>query len=92
MDLPAGKFAIDDRLLDAFKAYAVADKESGLTAENIAAEAEFARMRIRLELATANYSNEAGIRALLEVDPQILKAIDAMPEARKMAETNVARK
>ena len=92
MDLPAGKFAVDDRLLEAFKAYAVADKESGLTAESIAAEAEFARMRLRLEIATANYSNEAGIRALLEEDPQILKAIEAMPEARKMAETNVARK
>lgn len=92
MDLPNGKFAVDDRLLEAFKAYAVADKENGLTAENIAAEADFAKMRLRLEIATANYSNEAGIRALLEVDPQILKAIDAMPEARRLAETNLARK
>ena len=92
MDLPSGKFAIDDRLFEAFKTYAVADKENGLTAESIGSEAEFAKMRLRLEIATANYSNEAGIRALLEVDPQIVKAIEVMPEARKRAETNVARK
>ena len=92
MDLPTGKFQIDDRLFEAFRSLAVADKENGLTAENITAEADFAKMRIRLELATANYSNEAGIRALLEVDPQVLKALEAMPEARKRVETNVARK
>lgn len=92
MDLPEGRFTIDDRLFEAFKSYAVADKENGLMPENIAAEADFAKTRLRLELATANYSNEAGVRALLEVDPQILKAIEVMPDARKMAETNVARK
>jgi carboxyl-terminal processing protease len=92
MDLPAGKLQIDDRLLEAFKSFATADKESGLTSERVAAEADFAKTRIRLELATANFSNEAGIRALLEVDPQVLKAIEVMPEARKLLETNVARK
>lgn len=92
MDLPAGKFQIDDRLFEAFKSYAITDKENGLTAENISAEADFVKMRVRLELATANYSNEAGVRALLEVDPQVLKAIEVMPEARKKVEQSVARK
>ena len=40
----------------------------------------------------ANYSNEAGIRVLLEVDPQVLKAVEVMPEARKLADSNLARK
>lgn len=92
MDLPAGKFQVDDRLFEAFKNFTVSDKENGLTAENVAAESEFAKTRIRLELATANYSNEAGIRALLEADPQVQRAIEAMPEARRMLDTNVARK
>ena len=92
MDLPPGKFQVDDRLFEAFKAFAAADKENGLTAANIDAQADFAKMRLRLELATANYSNEAGIRALLEFDPQILKAIEVMPDAKKLADANLARK
>ena len=83
---------LDDRLFEAFKSFAAADKENGLTPERVVAEADFAKTRIRLELATANFSNEAGIRALLEVDPQVLKAIEVMPEARKMLDTNLARK
>ena len=92
MDIQPGKFQIDDKLFDAFRNYTAADKANGLTAANIAAESEFAKTRLRLELATANYSNEAGIRVLLEVDPQVVRAIEVMPEARKLAETNIAAK
>jgi len=92
MDIQPGKFLIDDRLFEAFKAFAVADKESGLSSASVDAEADFAKTRLRLELATANFSNEAGIRVLLEVDPQVQKALETVPEARRLAETNIARK
>lgn len=92
MDLPPGKFQIDDRLFEAFRSFVAADKESGLSAENLSAEANFARTRLRLELATANLSNEAGIRVLLEADPQIRKAVEVMPDARRMVESNLALK
>jgi len=81
---------IPDKLFEAFRSFTVADKASGLTVENINAQIDFAKTRIREELATANYSNEAGIQVLLEVDPQVLKAIESMPEARKMLDRNVA--
>jgi hypothetical protein len=81
---------IPDKLFEAFRNFTVADKASGLTTENINAQIDFAKTRIREELATANYSNEAGIQVLLEVDPQVLKAIESMPEARKMLDRNVA--
>ncbi|MEQ1764885.1 MAG: S41 family peptidase [Pyrinomonadaceae bacterium] len=92
MDIQPDKFRIDDRMFEAFKAFAIGDKLNGLSAANIDAEAEFVRTRLRLELATANYSNEAGIRVLLEVDPQILKAVEVLPEAKKLADLNLARK
>lgn len=79
-------FQVGDKLLEAFKSFAAADKKFGLTAANIGSEADYAKMRIRDELATANYSNEAGIQVLLEKDPQILKAIDVMPDAKKLLE------
>lgn len=92
MDLSPGEFAITDKLFEAFRNYAVSDQENGLTAENIDREAEYARMRLRLEIATANNSNEAGVRVLLEADPQVLKAVEHMPDARKMVDNNLAMK
>jgi hypothetical protein len=47
---------------------------------------DYVKTRLREELATANYSNEAGSQVLLEVDPQVLKAIEVLPEAKKLAE------
>ena len=81
---------VNDKLFEAFRNYTVNDKASGLSAENLNGQVDFAKTRIREELATANHSNEAGIQVLLEVDPQVLKAIESMPEARRMMEKNVA--
>jgi carboxyl-terminal processing protease len=92
MDLQPGAFQISDKLFEAFRNYATTSKENGLSAASLTSEIEYAKTRLRLELATANNSNEAGIRVLLEVDPQVLKAMDVMPEAKKMLETNVALK
>jgi len=85
-------FPITDKLFEAFRNFTIADKASGLTADNINSQTDFAKMRLREELATANNSNEAGIQVLLEVDPQVLKAIDSMPEAKRMLERNIAYK
>lgn len=84
------EFQVTDKLFEAFINYTVKDKESGLTAENIKSQADYAKSRLRAEIATANYSTEAGQQVLLETDPQILKAIDAMPEAKKLLEKNLA--
>jgi len=83
-------FPITDKLFEAFRDNAVSIKENGLTAENIAAETEYARMRLRLEIATANYSNEAGAQVFLEKDPQIIKATESMTAARQLVEKNLA--
>ncbi len=82
--LSNGDFVISDKLYDAFRSFAAADKDNGLTAENISSQADYARKRLREELATANYSTEAGTQVLLEADPQILKAIEVMPKAADM--------
>jgi hypothetical protein len=87
-----GEFLITDKLYDAFVEFTVKNKENGLAAENINAEKDFAKSRLRAELATANNSSEAGQQVLLETDPQVLKAIDALPEAKKYLERNLANK
>jgi len=78
---------VTDKMIDAFREFVAKDKLSGLSAENINANVDYVRTRIREELATANYSSEAGAQVLLWVDPQVLKAIESLPEAKKLAET-----
>ena len=89
-DVSPGEFAVTDKLFEAFRNYTVSIKASGLSAENIDREAEYARTRLRQEIATANNSNEAGIRVLLEADPQVVKAADLIPDARKLIDKNLA--
>lgn len=77
---------INDKILDAFRDYVAKDKQSGLSVENLNANIDYVKNRLREELATANYSSDAGSQVLLGADPQVLKAIDALPEAKKLAE------
>ena len=79
-------------MLEAFRNFTVNDKENGLSLENINSQIDYARTRLREELATANYSTEAGYQVLLEQDPQVLKAIDAVPEAKKLMGSFTANK
>lgn len=78
-------FVVSDRLFESFRNYAIADQRLGLTSENIDSQSAYVRMRLREELATANYSSEAGNQVLLEGDPQVVKAIESLPEAAKLA-------
>jgi len=83
--LQASDFVVGDKLLDAFRTFAVNDTLSGLSAANISTHTDYARTRLRDEIATANYSTEAGVQVLLETDPQVLKAIDSMQQASQLA-------
>lgn len=82
-----GDFAVSDKLFDAFVKFSLADKESHLSTAAMDEVAAYARSRIREELATANYSSEAGFQVLMENDPQVAKAIESMPEASKLVDT-----
>ena len=75
------EFVITDKMFEAFRAFTAAESANGLSAQNVSSQSDYAKMRLREEIATANYSNEAGVQVLLENDPQILKAIEVMPQA-----------
>ncbi len=87
-----GEFQVSDKLYDAFVDLTVKNRDNGLSAENIISQKDYAKSRLRAEIATANNSSEAGQQVLLETDPQVLKAIDAIPEAKKYLERNLANK
>ena len=79
---------INDKLFEAFRTFTAAEKANGLTAENINSQIDYAKSRIREELATANYSTEAGAQVLLENDPQLKKGVEAIAEAKKLTGKN----
>ncbi|HKP72411.1 MAG TPA: S41 family peptidase [Pyrinomonadaceae bacterium] len=79
-------YVVNERVLEAFRAYVRRDPESGLTPALVDAEADYARLRIREEITTAAYGNEAAIRTLLDSDPQLLRALEVFPDAKRLAE------
>lgn len=90
--VPEGGLQITDQLYEAFVGFAVSDSESGLSRANFAAEPEYARAKLKEQLATARYSSEAGQQVFSERDPQVLKAIESISQARQLVETIMVRK
>ena len=83
----AGDFPINERVVEAFRSFVRTDAESHLTPPQLDEEMDFVRLRLREEIVTAAYSNDAGARVLLDSDPQVLRALEALPDARKLAES-----
>lgn len=86
-ELRPNDFPINDQVLAAFRDFVAKDAKLGLTPENLTAEVDFTRNRLREEIITAAYGNETGQQVLLEIDPQLQKAVEVMPDSKKLAET-----
>jgi len=83
----AGDYPINERVVEAFRSFVRTDTESHLTPPQLDEEMDFVKLRLREEIVTAAYSNDAGARVLLDSDPQVLRALEALPDARKLAES-----
>ena len=86
----ASDVKISDTLFDSYVSYAVKNEKNGLSKASIEKRIGYAKSKLREQIAIAKYSSEAGVQVLLENDPQVLKAVDAMPEARKLTEMIMA--
>jgi carboxyl-terminal processing protease len=80
-------FAVNDRLIEAFRNYLRKDPSRHLQDAQVDAEIEFVKLRLRAEIVTAAFGADEGQRVLLESDPQTLRAIGVLPEARRLAES-----
>jgi len=79
-------FAVTDRVLEAFRNFVRTQPENQLQPAQIDEELEFAKLRLRQEIITAAFSNDAGARVLLDSDVQVLRALDALPDAKRLAD------
>ncbi len=85
--IPKDDLKINDSLFERFVSFTIKDEKNGLTRANILSRADYAKARLREQLATAKYSGEAGVQVLLENDPQVLSAVEAVPEAEKLIDS-----
>ena len=83
----ASDFPINDRVMEAFRSFVRTDAQSALTAQQLDEEMDFVKLRLREEIVTAAFSNDAGARILLDSDPQVLRALEALPDAKRLAES-----
>jgi carboxyl-terminal processing protease len=83
----ATDYPINDRVLEAFRNFVRTDTASQLSPAQLDEEPDFVKLRLREEIVTAAYSNDAGARILLDSDPQVLRALEALPDAKRLAES-----
>lgn len=86
-DPKASDFPINDRVIEAFKNFVRKDASRHLTDAQIDGDLEFAKLRLRVEIVTTAFGADEGQRVLLESDPQALRAIGVLPEAKRLAES-----
>ena len=83
-------FQITDALFNAFKSFALKEPSWKVTAPVIDRNRDFVALQLRYTLATAAYGQVMANRVYIMNDPQVAKAIDAMPRARELAMTAMA--
>ena len=82
-----GDYAITDRVVEAFRSFVRTDTKSQLTPAQLDEGLDFVKLRLHEEIITAAFSNDAGARILLDSDPQVLRALEALPDAKRLAES-----
>ena len=83
----ATDYPINDRVLEAFRNFVRKDQAQRLQPAQIDSDLEFVKLRLREEIVTAVYGADAGQRVLLESDPQVLRSIGVLPDAKRLAES-----
>ena len=82
----ATDYPLTDRLLEAFRNYVRKDQPR-LQVPQIDADLDFVKLRLRYEMVTSAFGGDAGQRVVLESDPQALRAINVLPDAKRLAES-----
>src|SRR3989454_4862472 len=82
-----GDYPINEQVVEAFRNFVRTDTLSQLTTAQVDGDIDFVKLRLREEIVTAAFSNDAGARVLLDSDPQVLRALEALPDAKRLAES-----
>lgn len=81
-----GDFPITDKVTAAFREFLKSDARFTALESAVTPNLDFIKRQIRQHLATAAYGTEAGFRVQLATDPQLRRAIEAVPQAVELAQ------
>ncbi|MGB9178844.1 MAG: S41 family peptidase [Pyrinomonadaceae bacterium] len=80
-------YPVTDRVIEAFRNFLKRDTTQGLQPAQLDPELDFVKLRLRQEIITAAFTTDAGARVVIESDPQTTRALDALPDAKRLAES-----
>jgi carboxyl-terminal processing protease len=86
-DLHGTDFPVTEAVFRELKRFVAGNPQHKTTAEQLDRERKFVQRQLRYDLVTAAYGTMTALRVFNDDDPQIARAIDAMPRARDLAQT-----
>lgn len=84
-DVSAADFPVTEALFKEFKLFVAGKPAFKVTPEQLDKARPFVERQLRFEVATAAYGSLAAFQVFNESDPQIARAVEAMPRARELA-------
>ncbi len=84
-DLQAADFPITEAVFAEFKRFVASKPVFKVTPEQLERARPFVERQLRFDLATAAYGSVAALQVFNDSDPQIARAVEAMPRARELA-------
>jgi carboxyl-terminal processing protease len=78
-------FEVDDKVMKDFRDY-LTKHNLRYTEPEFAENQDWAKRKIKQEVFMSNYGTAEGFKVLLEADPQVQKAVEAIPQARALYE------
>jgi carboxyl-terminal processing protease len=77
------QFEVDDAVMKSFREY-LAKHNVHYTEPELAENQDWIKRKIKQEIFMSAFGQQEGFKVLLEADPQVQKAVDAIPQARAL--------
>jgi carboxyl-terminal processing protease len=77
------QFEVDDAIMKSFREY-LAKHNVHYTEPELAENQDWIKRKIKQEIFMSAFGQQEGFKVLLEADPQVQKAVDAIPQARAL--------
>ncbi|HEX8817234.1 MAG TPA: S41 family peptidase [Terriglobales bacterium] len=82
---PTDKFEVDDAVMQDFRKF-LDDEKIPYTEADLMANNDWVRSSIKSEIFVDAFGQEEGLKVRAETDPEVLKALDLLPQAKQLAD------
>ena len=82
---PTKSFAVDEQVMQEFRRF-LDDKKIPYTEADLAANNDWVRSNIKSEIFIDAFGQESGLQVRAEADPEVIKALDLLPQAKQLAD------